>query len=125
MMRSGGGYSRASPRAATSPTGPIPAGRVSCRSSSDPESALPRALLTLSRLTEANGLRHLGSSLGIVRRDHWVVEGQRPFLPILRRGEAPRGEVALQRLVWPPVLHADEVAGRDRLLDRDRWLKHH
>ena len=36
MMRSGGGYSRASRRAETSPTGPIPAGASFVQVSSDP-----------------------------------------------------------------------------------------
>ena len=34
------------------------------------------SLLSLSGLTEANGLRHFRARLGVVRRDHRVVERQ-------------------------------------------------
>src|SRR5215218_8330433 len=85
---------------------------------------LPR-LFTLTRLPKPNGLRQLRPGFRIVRRDHRVVQRQRPLLPILRWGQAPRGEVALQGLVWASILHADQMIGGDRLPDRNRRLQHH
>jgi hypothetical protein len=57
--------------------------------------ALLRSLLALPCLPKSQRLGQLRPSLRVVRRDHRVIERQRPLLPILRRSEAPRREVAL------------------------------
>ena len=57
-------------------------------------------------------------SLGrIVGRDHWIIRGQAPLLPILLRRQTEQSQMTSQRLEFLAVLQADQIVRRDGFSD--------
>src|SRR5689334_10643553 len=71
-----------------------------------------RGWLRCAALPQADALGEVRAALGVVGGDHRVARRQAPLGPVCLRGETPRGQMALERLIGTAILQADQVIGR-------------
>ena len=75
---------------------------------------------TAAFLAQAHLLGEHRTRLGVIRRDHGIIGGKTPFLPVVFRRQVIVGpQMPLEALELLAVVKTDKVVRRHRLLDRN------